>query len=146
MTTVKWTGCMSCQEAALMQPPEGSVLIGIRDPDQVHPNYVGRWDDVLRLNFWDVDHPVQGYDPATQEQVKEIWDFIQKHKEKHIFAHCEAGVSRSGAIREYLVGQGWARLKATRVRQVHPNQHVAAWLRYFDRGGEEYQWPVADTC
>lgn len=126
----KLTGCMSCMEAALFQPPKNSVLIAIRDPYQEHPNYTGKWEDIIRLNFWDVDREIAGYSPATQEQCFDIWLFINKYKDKNIFAHCEAGISRSGAVREFLDRQGWEVMFS---RQIHPNQHVLSWLNFFER-------------
>lgn len=156
---VKITGCMSCQEARNWDPPTGlpAVLIGIRDPGSIHPPYRGQWVDVLRLNFWDVEMTGANYKsvlwtptgsvdqdlaPATKEQIKAIWDFIKKYSDHHIFAHCEAGISRSGAVRQYLNDHGWVVQKKLQNRQIHPNTHVMNWLRYFDREGKDYEWPT----
>lgn len=83
---------------------------------QDHPN-------VLRLLFDDVDEPLttsllgDGRDvipvvPMTEEQGKQIIDFVRTNKDMHNFViHCAAGISRSGAIakfiNEYFDGEEW---------------------------------------
>lgn len=134
-------------EARNYIPPKSgpAALIAIRDPSETHPPYNGKWVDILRLKFWDVERLTGGYDPASKEQMLQIWEFIQKHKDIHIFAHCEAGISRSGAIRQWLNNAGWVVHRKLVHKVIHPNQHVYQWLRYFERGGHEYQWPMAEV-
>lgn len=142
---IKTTGCMSCQEARNFVAPKGlpAVLIAIRDPSETHPPYNGKWVDILRLKFWDLNVAAGGQEPATREQVKEIYDFIQKYKDHHIMAHCEAGISRSGAIRQFLNDRGWVVHRRLLDHRIHPNVHILNWLKYFERGEEHYSWPTA---
>ena len=129
------TGCMGRYGVEGFKPPENSVLISIVDPDTEHPYIHWEWDDVLSLSFWDVTEEMHryGYSPATEAQCRAIWDFIQQHKDKNIFAHCEAGISRSGAVREYLVRNGWENIIPS---QVFPNILVLNYLNSFDREKE----------
>lgn len=87
-----------------------ACLISITDPYSVPPEINGKWADVLCLTFWDTasnTEPNPAFPIVTQEQLKEIYDFIVAHKDHHIYAHCEAGISRSGAIVEFLDRRGW---------------------------------------
>lgn len=84
-----------------------------------HPN-------VLRLVFDDIDEPlhvpllgefVDGREyipvvPMTEEQGRQIVDFVKANKDAYNFiVHCAAGISRSGAIvkfiNEYFDGEEW---------------------------------------
>ena len=122
---------MGRREIARFIPPNNAVLISIIDPDARQPEVNGNWDNIISLAFWDATHEKHGQPLATREQCRQIWDFIQQYKEKHIFAHCEAGVSRSGAVREYLERNGWIVMNPN--WQIFPNIHVLNWLNHFDR-------------
>jgi hypothetical protein len=123
------TGCMGRYMVEDFKPPENSVLISIVDPNTDHPQIQSGWTDILRLSFWDVTKDWQGFLPATEEQCRAIWAFIQLYKDKNIFAHCEAGISRSGAIREYLERNGW---KNSIPVQIFPNILILNYLNRFD--------------
>jgi hypothetical protein len=127
------TGCMGRFEIGDFNPPSNSVLISIVDPGTIHPHLHGEWDDVLNLSFWDITEPMlaRGYrNPPTEGQCRTIWAFIQQNKDKNIFAHCEAGISRSGAVREYLERNGWKNVIPT---QIFPNILILNYLNRFDR-------------
>lgn len=89
--------------------PSNCVWISIQEPDSEHitnanldrlPN--------LKIKFWDINE--RYYDiasgiwgePITDEQIKEIYDFLIAHKEKNIIVNCRAGISRSGAIAQFV--------------------------------------------
>lgn len=70
-------------------------------------------DNVLNIEFDDLDKDVLyrlGPDTVkeyehrclTEEQAKQIVDFIIKHKDKDFYVHCSAGVSRSQAIIKFI--------------------------------------------
>jgi len=79
---------------------ENTVLISMFDPSHnIHPDSkIQGFDDVLQMNFWDIDSDFGAYKTLTDEQGKEIRDFILKNKEKQFLIHCAAGVSRSAAV------------------------------------------------
>lgn len=57
-------------------------------------------DNLLVLHFDDVD---EGFPYAmTQEQAKQIADFLRLEDDRPIIVHCTAGISRSGAVGEVL--------------------------------------------
>ena len=78
----------------------GTVLIGIHDPDSTNnpKDVTDGFDDVLELNFWDIEEAIGNYDPITNEQGKIIRDFILRNKDKRFLVHCHAGMSRSSGV------------------------------------------------
>jgi predicted protein tyrosine phosphatase len=123
----------------------------MRDPGTPEPKIFPGYAEILSLAFWDSlgDGDRHGYPPATLNQIMEIYRFIEEHKDKSILAHCEAGISRSGAIREYLTRRGWHFFHASQAyRKVEPNIHILGTLTRIDRGlspgdSKEFVWPTA---
>jgi hypothetical protein len=143
---------MGRQEIKHFRPPENSVLISISDPGHQPPDldrefYIERYSD----NFWDLDKTIvmnafndepgiwgdnnkeeRILEPATLDQLKAIRTFIRKHWDKNIFVNCEAGVSRSAAIREYLSFHGWDYFEENWTRQIVPNNYILRMLKRMD--------------
>lgn len=95
-----------------------ACLISISEPGKPEARLMPGWTDVLRMSFWDVTkpleqgfvlagHPAGSIDPMTEDEAKEIADFIKKHKDENIIVHCRAGKSRSAAIVRLLTELGW---------------------------------------
>ena len=77
-----------------------TVVIAIHDPDS---NFHDReniegFKDVLELKFWDIEEQIGNYEPISDKQSKEIFDFISKHKDSKFLIHCHAGMSRSAGV------------------------------------------------
>jgi len=75
-------------------------LISVYDPgNYAHPDTkIEGFHKVLQIPFWDlevgfVDRPV-----ITDEQGKELHDFITQNKDKKFLIHCSAGKSRSAGV------------------------------------------------
>lgn len=96
----------------------------------------------LTLNFDDCG-PVKGdgvgYDswegqqPFTPEQAKQVLDFVEQLPEDTLlWVHCQAGISRSGAIGEFIM-ETYTKQSPIGWRQKHswinPNSHVKSLLR-----------------
>lgn len=84
---------------ALIPGPRDTVVVSITDSRdaELHPG----WTDVIRLRFYDIAEPIRSspqYNPITAPQATLIARFVKKHRGKDIVVHCEAGISRSGAI------------------------------------------------
>lgn len=64
-----------------------------------HPN-------VLNLDFDDIveDRMYKGhlFKAMSEEQAEKCVDFIEKNKGKHFEVHCTAGISRSGAVCQFI--------------------------------------------
>lgn len=99
-----------------------------------HPN-------VLNLEFDDVKEDIEweGYKAyaITDEQAKQIVEFIEKNLGKQFYIHCRAGVSRSGAIREFIHHNYEYYKDSEGGEHVRPNSTVLAklnhilWERHF---------------
>lgn len=74
------------------------VFISIVDPKTKEIEDFNKFDDVIKLKFWDVEEEIGRYCPIHNIQAKQIKDFIIKNKDKKFFINCEAGVSRSAGV------------------------------------------------
>lgn len=145
------TGCYSRMEIEAFKPPSDSVLISIRDPGSDYPK-IGRmiqgWRFISFHDFWDVGNPNSshntGYPAATEEDLIAIKDTIDTFWGHNIFVHCEAGISRSSAVREFLIRRKYDYFDvAQKNRMVHPNAYILAELERMDRYARE---GMLDPC
>lgn len=110
---------------------EDTVVVSISSPGMPVKLLPG-WGDVLRLEFDDYDPTSKVVElspefyshaqPFTEEMAWRVVTFLRTHQRCNWLIHCEAGLSRSGAIVEAL-GQAFPErddLGAPRV----PNPHV----------------------
>src|ERR1700693_3222596 len=139
----KYTGCFGRTEIENFKPPENSVLICIYDPGESYPK-VGRmiqgWRFISFHDFWDTEpqKPDRVRFPglatmmpaATPEEIACIKDTIDTfHNGYNIFVSCEAGISRSGAVREFLLRRGYQFLDESQKRRpVPPKAFILAAL------------------
>lgn len=83
---------------------------------------------VLTLYFDDVERPVEGAVLFTEDQAREVIDFVMSMgKAETLLVHCYGGESRSravGAFAAKMLGADNSRLMKTG----HPNRHVLATL------------------
>lgn len=144
---MQYTGCFSRKEIEGFIPPEPSILICIFDPNakehpQIDPNH---WVDICYEQFWDSggthsssEEFVKLYPPASKDQLDRIYHTIQTAAKCNVFASCEAGVSRSAAIREFLIRRGFTHFgNDQKNRMVHPNTFVLAELERRERDRNE---------
>lgn len=78
--------------------PKDLCFITISDPSKEFIDVGEYFKDKLELKFWDIEEPFANYDIITDNQAREIREFILKNKDEHFLINCEAGVSRSAAI------------------------------------------------
>ena len=119
----KQTGCFSRQEIVDFQPPNKSILISIRDPDSDVPVFPRNWRYISYFAFPDDDS-------IAESLIKMIYDDCRAFEEYNIFIHCEAGISRSAAVMEFLKRRGW---KDVNDHMTFPNAHLLAGLERIDR-------------
>lgn len=63
------------------------------------------WERVLRLEFDDIDTPEEPYQMFTEQQARDVIEFVQDCTQSGIdgiLVHCHAGVSRSAAIAKWI--------------------------------------------
>ena len=88
-----------------------SAMISVSDPNGAYPsapftNKENGIIDILRLCFCDADGPgrdvygrrVSEIDLMRDEDANKVVEFVNRHKEKKIIVHCDAGISRSAGI------------------------------------------------
>jgi predicted protein tyrosine phosphatase len=69
--------------------------------------------NVLNMEFYDIDETIEKdgkkYESFSAEQAKRLIDFIEVNQNKHYLIHCHAGISRSGAVGQFITDfYGWA--------------------------------------
>lgn len=91
--------------------PEKNAWISIGEPDvaeSIVVNPILEKLPHLKINFWDAERITPGfgigemYFPANESQIETLFSFLKEHSDKNIFVNCAAGVSRSGAIAQFL--------------------------------------------
>lgn len=101
-------------------------FISILDPD-CPESFHKDADNFKTWWFYDLEYEVGSYKPMSEEQAKEIVEFISKNKDKkRCIVHCSAGVSRSGAIGEFindLYGEKYQDFKRTNPNII-PNIYI----------------------
>lgn len=119
-----------------------SFFISILDDDEKEPlredseNYKTWW-------FYDLEEDINNYKAITEEQAKEIFDFIKSNSDKkELFVHCAAGISRSGAVGSFVYEYFGGAYKELLKKHPHilPNGRVTRFLRMYERmDGDDYQ-------
>lgn len=81
-------------------PDEQICLISISNPDYEYSHSVptAGWNDVLEIQFDDIERSWMGWIPITATQARDIYEFIIRNLGKDFVVHCDAGVSRSMAV------------------------------------------------
>lgn len=54
--------------------------------------------DYMKLNIGDVEKPKENQRLCTIKDIYNIIDFVKKYPNKDVIVHCNAGISRTGAI------------------------------------------------
>jgi predicted protein tyrosine phosphatase len=104
-------------------------LISIRDTETEGANLRGDWGAVLRLHFDDVERGWPGRCPMDENDAIQILDWLDVNVSRltTLFVHCEAGISRSSAVAQFI-GEKYD-VWVGGVEKPRPNQHVLWMLR-----------------
>ena len=117
----------------------GSALISINDTHgqwsvswfhRDHPNVLRLWFDDVE-NDYEVSPTNKGQNRAfTKEQAQQIIDFALDNRDREFIVHCTAGISRSGAVGQFLVDflEGDKEYFKRRSSHISPNGHVSRTL------------------
>lgn len=121
---------------------ENLVLISIGEPGEgykysiLSPNEVSGFRDVLQIEFWDVEEDLVQYTVLTDEQGKEIQDFILKNLQNdpdcRFIINCKAGKSRSAAVGRAIECIKWFGIgeKAKYLYKTSFNSEIHYYKRY----------------
>ena len=119
------------------------MFISILNTDDVGDNighFKNNHSNVLVLKFddvevdlnWEEDQHFYGAKAFTEDQAKEIINFITQNKhKKNCIVHCSAGISRSGAVGTFISDYFRADYKEFKKRNpyIHPNGLVLRTLK-----------------
>lgn len=122
---------INCYQAQdITELPENTVMVSINNEHEaLFPLSLDRSSpNVLTLQFADIQDELYRnglhYHPIPPEQVIQLLNFIDLHKEKSFIVHCAAGISRSSAVCLYLnIIHGHA-LRSDFWKVSHPNKYV----------------------
>ena len=85
-----------------------ACFISILDPDNDEDRYDSTLDNFLKVKMWDIEETLVAdngrvFSKPSDKELDRIYEFIQQHKDKVRFVvHCSAGISRSGAVAEFI--------------------------------------------
>jgi predicted protein tyrosine phosphatase len=87
-------------EAQEMSGDKNDIIISLNGTDEYPANLSKDWKAILQLEFDDVTYGSTSLKVFTQDQAKQIVDFVMKHHAdtQRIYVHCHAGISRSAAV------------------------------------------------
>lgn len=111
---------------------EDTYIISILDPDDKVPLKEDS-ENYKTLFFYDLEQDVQTYKAISSEQAEDLLKFILKNKDKRkCIVHCTAGVSRSGAVGEFIHELGGGAYKELKEKYPYilPSGRVLMYLRY----------------
>lgn len=104
VTSDRLVGVVNKTEFEFLAPlicGDGVVAISIINPEGVTPvnfDLLKHFDDVLQTSFWDLEEPIGRLSIISDEEAFEIFNFINKNKDKRFLIHCMAGESRSAGV------------------------------------------------
>lgn len=122
------TRALSRAEVRVYSPSPESALVSINDTHGAHYDYMEDlalrpWRDILWMRFDDVGAGERG--AMTEEQARQICDFVVLHGNRNIITHCSGGISRSGGVSAFLEVLGW---DMQWLHRHQPNAHVKSLL------------------
>ncbi len=124
---------ISAAEAATIEKlPNNTVVISINSTNgECYPLKIDRNSSkVLTLRFDDVTavkKRIYGegeHTPITSDQAAELCNFIERNKESNFIIHCQAGISRSGAVALFIHRYYGHELKENFWKVSRPNYYV----------------------
>lgn len=85
--------------------PSNLVLISISEPlfehyqdEAISDLDASRFKSCIKLKFWDIEEQIGPYLTITDEQGKQLQQFILANLDSRFLIHCRAGVSRSAGV------------------------------------------------
>lgn len=81
------------------------AFISINDSVGSEPYFKKAHPNALTLFFEDIVEPIESMENFklfSDEQAIKLVNFIEKNKDKSFIIHCEAGISRSGAVGQFI--------------------------------------------
>ena len=119
-----------------------ACFISILDIDNNEQKFDKSIDNFLQVKMWDIEEDLfengeLKYEKPNDNELKNIVDFINKHKDKSVFiVHCSAGISRSGAVATFLYDKFLSEIDKEQFRRenkyIRPNLYILNRLKSLD--------------
>lgn len=119
-----------------------ACFISILDIDNNEQKFDKSIDNFLQVKMWDIEEDLfengeLKYEKPNDNELKNIVDFINKHKDKSVFIiHCSAGISRSGAVATFLYDKFLSEIDKEQFRRenkyIRPNLYILNRLKSLD--------------
>ena len=119
-----------------------ACFISILDIDNNEQKFDKSIDNFLQVKMWDIEEDLfengeLKYEKPNDNELKNIVDFINKHKDKSVFmVHCSAGISRSGAVAIFLYDKFLSEIDKEQFRRenkyIRPNLYILNRLKSLD--------------
>ena len=95
-----------------------------------HPNVLRLWFDDVETDLQVSPTNRETCRACTPEQARRIFEFIKKNKHRDFLVHCSAGISRSGAIGQFILDYlgGDKEYFEKYNPHIHPNAHISRLL------------------
>jgi predicted protein tyrosine phosphatase len=78
------------------------AFISINDSTRCESYFKVDHSNVLKLYFDDIVEEIEPFKLFSDEDALKTIEFIKKHIDKRFIVHCQAGISRSGAIGTFI--------------------------------------------
>ena len=100
---VRWVAHVGRTKAEGMEAIPDTAIISISDP-RTTPPLLDVWSAELRLRFDDAtENDALGDDILfTRDMATETIGFIDQNSDQNFVVHCEAGISRSAAVAQFI--------------------------------------------
>ena len=100
MIKIKHYSALAIKEAI---PEPNSILISIAGRENYFPQVQAGYKNILKLAFHDIKRELKGFTLFDENHAKQIINFVTSNLPiDTIYLNCEAGISRSAAIRVFL--------------------------------------------
>ena len=95
-----------------------------------HPNVLRLWFDDVETDLELSPTNKETCRAFTEDQAKQVFEFIKENKDKNFLVHCSAGISRSGAVGSFILDylEGDKEYFAEHNKHIHPNGHISRLL------------------
>lgn len=98
---------LSHVDAVELEPGPGWVMISITDPGDEPAELQVGWQEILRLEFHDIDGPYEDFELFSWLDAFRVVRFAHRYRDTPKFvSHCRFGQSRSAAVARYVA---WCR-------------------------------------
>lgn len=130
-----------CEDIAYISIGETQDCIEYNKYDE-YGHYLENSDNVLNIDFDDISEDIEvenyHFKTITDEQAKQIYDFILNHSDYHIICHCRAGKSRSQGVIRAVFDMFPNRYAECYINKINPcatpNYEVVAKIKRYSYG------------